>query len=247
MDAEGIRHLAAVAGFIFRGGVEHNWKGEAPPIPPEAGEIVAMRIEEVLRSTPVLRGLAGQEALVASRSAGPLRQLKNPILFAEVVSLGQQLLVRDLGHVEADHQTTRHVVEAVREVEERPLRERIAAADLIVEGEAVDSKEVELPTLRRSEHDPVWWIARVNVAAVLKGHKPRELRVLFANSRDHVWARSPKLHPPARGILLLFRVKEDEVPREVPRTVYQATDPLDFQPLDRREEIERRLGAGGGR
>lgn len=186
MDAEGIRRLAAVAGFIFRGSVEHNWKGEAPPIPEGAGEIVAMRIEEVLRSTPVLRSLAGQEALVVSGSAGPLRQLKSPILFTEVVSLGQQLLVRDLGYVEADHETTRQVVEAIREVEERPLRERIAAADLIVAGEVVESREVEQPTLRRSEHDPVWWIARVNVTAVFKGQKPRDLRVLFANSRDHV-------------------------------------------------------------
>ncbi len=247
MDAEGIRRLAAVAGFIFRGSVEHNWKGEAPPIPEGAGEIVAMRIEEVLRSTPVLRSLAGQEALVVSGSAGPLRQLKSPILFTEVVSLGQQLLVRDLGYVEADHETTRQVVEAIREVEERPLRERIAAADLIVAGEVVESREVEQPTLRRSEHDPVWWIARVNVTAVFKGQKPRDLRVLFANSRDHVWTRSPKLHPPASGILFLFRVKEDEVPREVPRAAYQATDPLDFQPLSRREEIERHLGARGGR
>lgn len=247
MDAEGIRHLAAVAGFIFRGSVEHNWKGEAPPIPREAGEIVATRIEEVLRSTPVLRGLAGQEALVVSQSAGPLRQLKSPILFTEVVSLGQQLLVRDLGYVEAGYETTRQVLEAIREVEERPLRERIAAADLIVVGEVVDSREVELPTLRRSEHDPVWWVARVNVAAVLKGHKPRDLRVLFANSKDRAWARSPKLHPPASGILLLFRVKQDEVPREIPRTAYQATDPLDFQPLDRRADIERHIGAGGGR
>jgi hypothetical protein len=247
MDTEEIRRSVAAAGFIFRGSILHHWKGEAPAIPAEAGETVVVRIEEVLRSTPVLRGLAGQEALVVSRHAGALRQLKSPILFTEVVSLDRQLLVRDLGHVEASDETTRHVAEAIRDADERPLRERIAAADLIVAGDVIESREVELPALRRSEHDPVWWIALVNETAVLKGRKPREIVVLFANSKDHVWARSPKLHPPASGILLLFRVKEDEVPKEVPRTAYQATDPLDFHPHDRRGDIERHIGAGVGR
>jgi hypothetical protein len=247
MDMEEIRRSVAAAGLIVRGRILHDWRGEVPAIPSEAGEIVAIRIEEVLRGTPVLRGLTGELALVVSRHAGVLRQLKAPILFTKVVSLGQQLLLRDLAHVEASSETARHVSEAIREAEERPLRERVGAADLIVEGEITASREVEQPTLGRSEHDPVWWIARVTARAVLKGHKPHEIEVLFANSRDHVWARSPKLHPPARGILLLFRIKEGEVPHGVPHSAYQATDPLDFQPLDRRGEIERYIGAEGGR
>jgi len=247
MDTQEIRRSVAAAGFIFRGSILHHWTGETPAMPPEAGEIVATRIEEVLRSTPVLRSLSGQQALVVSRHAGALRQLKSPILFTAVVSLGRQLLLRDLAHVEAGDETTRQVAEAIREADERPLRERIAGADLIVAGDVIESREVEQPTLRRSEHDPVWWIARVNATAALKGRRPREIEVLFANSKDHVWARSPKLHPPASGILLLSRVKADEVPREVPRTAYHATDPLDFHPHDRRGDIERHIGAGGSR
>jgi hypothetical protein len=247
MNTEEIRRSVAAAGFIFRGSIVDDWKGEVPAVPPEAGEIVATRIEEVVRSTPVLRGVAGQDALVVSRHAGALRQLERPILFTEVVSLGPQFLLRDLGHVEAGGETTRHVADAIREADERPLRERIAAADLIVVGDVIESRAVEDPTLRHSEHDPIWWIARVNATAVLKGRKPREINVLFANSRDRGWFASPKLHPPATGILLLFRVKADEVPKAVPRTAYQATDPLDFHPLDRREDIERHIGARGGR
>jgi hypothetical protein len=248
MDTEEITRSVAAAGFIFRGSIIHDWKGEAPAVPPEAGEIVATRIEEVVRSTPVLRGLAGQEALVVTRHAGALRQLERPILFTEVVSLGKQFLLRDVGHVEAGGETTRQVAAAIREADERPLRERIAAADLIVVGDVIESRAVEDPTLQHSEHDPIWWVARVNATAVLKGRKPRgEIQVLFANSRDHAWFASPKLHPPASGILLLFRVKVDEVPKAVPRTAYQATDPLDFHPLDRREDIERHVGGKGGR
>jgi len=87
MDTEEIRRSVAAAGFIFRGSILHHWKGDAPAMPPEAGEIVATRIEDVLRSTPVLRGLAGQEALVVSRHAGALRQVKSPILFTEMSAM----------------------------------------------------------------------------------------------------------------------------------------------------------------
>ena len=101
MDAEDIKRLVAVAGFVFRGSVEHHAKGEAPTIPTDAGEAVAVRIEHVLRSAPVLRGVAGQEAVVISRHASALRQSRSPILFTQSISLGQQLLLRELDHIEA--------------------------------------------------------------------------------------------------------------------------------------------------
>jgi len=248
MDTEEIRRSVAAAGFIFRGSILHHWKGEAPAMPPDAGEIVATRIEEVLRSTPVLRGLAGQEALVVSRHAGALRQVKSPILFTEVVSLGQQLLLREIGHVETSDETSDQMAGAIREQDERPLRERVAAAELIVVGEVVDSRILERPVPPPSEHYPDWGMARVAVSAVLKGRRPRgEVEVAFAASLDRMWFHSPKLHRDAHGILLLFRLDENErPPREMPRNGWQALDPLDLQPLDRREEIERLIGGGRG-
>ena len=112
----------------------------------------------------------------------------------------------------------------------------------------VDSRILERPFPPPSEHYPDWGVARVAVSAVLKGRKPRdEVEVLFAASLDRVWFHSPKLHRDARGILLLFRVDEDErPPREMPRNGWQALDPLDLQPVERREEIERLIGGGRG-
>jgi hypothetical protein len=85
----------------------HHWRGEVPTIPTDSGETVAVRIDQVLRSTPVLRSLAGREALVITRHAGALRQLRGPILFTECVSLGQQLLLREIGQVEASDDASR--------------------------------------------------------------------------------------------------------------------------------------------
>jgi hypothetical protein len=247
MDTEEIRRLVAAAGFIYRADILHHRAGEAQPAPAEAGEIVATRIKEVLRSTPVLRSLAGQEALVVSKHSGALRQHHDLILFADVISLGRQLLLHEIGHVEIGEEIARQVAKAIREADERPFRERVAGADLIVTGEVVESHPTESARRPKSEHDPIWWIARVAVKAVHKGRKPRgDIEVLFASSTDRVWFNSPKLTPGTSGIFLLQHVSENEVPKEVPRTTYQATDPLDLIPAGRLPDVERLLGGDRG-
>jgi|HubBroStandDraft_6_1064221.scaffolds.fasta_scaffold411108_2 hypothetical protein len=247
MDSEEIRRLVAAAGFVFRGNIRHEWRGEAPAVPAEAGEIVATRIEQVLRSTQVLRGVAGQTALVISGHAGTLRQQHGVIVFAECVSLGRQLLLREIGYVEATKVASHQVAEAIREADERPLRERLAGADLVVTGEVAESQPTESAKKPKSEHDPIWWIARVAVKSVLKGRKPAgKVDVLFANSTDIAWFESPKLHPGTSGILLLKHLQQGEVPKDVPRTAYQATDPRDLLPIERLAEVERWLGEDRG-
>lgn len=247
MDVETLRHLVQGAGFIFHGSVQADWKGEAPSVPTKAEEIVTIRIERVLRSTPVLRGLVGHDALVITRHAEALRQSHGPILFTECISLGKQLLLREIDHVGASDETSRQVAEAIREADERPLRERVAAADLIVTGEVAESEMTGSARSPESEHDPMWWIARVTVKSVVKGRKPSgKLEVLFASSADIAWFKSPKLYPGTSGILLLQHVKADDVPKEVSRTAYQATDPLDLIPVERLAEVERALGEDRG-
>jgi hypothetical protein len=106
-----------------------------------------------------------------------------------------------------------------------------------------ESHPTESAKKPKSEHDPVWWIARVTVKSVLKGRKPTgKIVVLFANSTDLAWFKSPKLHSGTRGILLLRHLTHVEAPKDVPPTAYQATDPLDLLPIERLAEVERLLG-----
>jgi len=220
--------------------------GDEHGLPAAAGEGFTVAIEAVLHSTPELRGLAGKSATVLGRHAGERREHAPHILFTQCISLGERLLLRELGQVEATEEAMRAVEHALREAAERPLRARIEAAALIVVGEVVASRKLEPDLPPRSEHDPDWWIARVAVQSVLKGAKPKgEVEVLFANSTDIVWYRSPKLHRGTSGIFLLHHVKPDEAPRELPRGVYRATDPLDFLPAGRLAEVQRLLGRGG--
>ena len=89
----------------------------------------------------------------------------------------------------------------------------------------------------------------ISVIAGLLDATRGEVEVLFAASLDRAWFRSPKLRQGTRGILLLFRIDEDErPPREMPRNGWQALNPLDLQPVERRKEIERLVaGDMGGR
>jgi hypothetical protein len=248
MDTDELRHFVEQAGFIFRGRISPHGPPDAPAIPADTGDAVVAEIVEVLHSTEALRGLAGREAIVVTRHAATLRERHSLIMFTDCVSLGQQILLREIGHAEASTEASREVAEALRETVERPLRERIGAADLIATGEVIESRPLEPDEPPRSEHDPDWWIARLTVASVLKGGKPRgAVEVLFANSTDIVWYRSPKLHRGTTGIFLLHRLKQEEVPKAAPRAAYQATDPLDFLPSERLGEVEHALGSDRGR
>jgi hypothetical protein len=248
MDIDALHHHIRDAGSIFTARPLSQLPGKPPQIPEGAGEIIAVQIDQVLRSTDALRDVVGKQALVVTKDAPALKSAHAFIFFAQVLSLGQELLVREVGHVEPSAETVRHVEQAISDEDGRPLRERVAAAELIVEGEVVASRILERPFPPPSEHYPDWGIARITVGAVLKGRKPRgEVEVLFAGSLDRVWFKSPKLHRGARSIFLLFRADEGErPPPEMGRNGWQALDPLDLQPVERREEIERLIEGGRG-
>jgi hypothetical protein len=251
MDNEEIERHVTAAGFIFTGLTQTHHPAEAPAIPAEAGEIVAVRIDRVLRSTEVLRATVGQEALVLTHHAARLRQAGEVIVFADCLSLGRRLLVRELAHAAFEEPTLAALVQAIRREDERPLRERLASAALVVTGEVADAEPASGARPPQSEHDPIWWIARLSIKSVLKGPKPpSRVDVYFASSRDLDWVRAPKLHPGLRGIFLLHRPSEaehrDGLPEETARRAYVALDPLDYQPLERLSEVERLLGTGHG-
>ena len=248
MDIDALHHHVREAGFIFRARPLSQLPGKPPQIPEGAGELIAAQIDQVLRSTNSLRDLAGKQAFVVTRDTATLQPAHAFIFFTQVLSLGQELLVREVAHAETSVETVRQVEQAIREEDERPLRERVASAELIVEGEVVASRILERPFTPPSEHYPDWGIARIAVGVVLKGRKPRgEVEVLFAASLDRVWFKSPKLHRGTHGIFLLFRVDEGErPPPEMGRNGWQALDALDLQPVERREEIERLIEGGRG-
>ncbi|MCW3098913.1 MAG: hypothetical protein JWL77_4531 [Chthonomonadaceae bacterium] len=234
--------LVEEAGFIFRGRVVRHGTTDANLMTAAAGKIVTVEIEEIFLSADGLSGLVGKEAIVVTENAAEIQEGATRVFFTNIVSLANHLVVREVGHIEASHATVRATENSVRTAAERPLLQRVAGASLIITGRVISRRPVDPNAIRKSEHDPDWWIARVEVLSVVKGGKAGSaVDVLFANSRDIAWYKSPKLEEEARGILLLRRVNEDEVPQEVARRSYQAIEPLDFLPLERLPDVERAL------
>jgi hypothetical protein len=235
------------AGFVFRGTALRQ--GAAVELGPAlAGKTVTVEVEEVFRGTDILRDLVGWNIIVVSEDVADIEPATHHVFFTNVVSLGDPVVAREVGRRwDASRESLNGVAESLRITAERPLAARVAAADMIVTGQVASSAPVGEKWPPASEHDPDWWIARLTVERVLKGRGPRRrIDVLFANSDDIVWYQSPKLHQGVSGIFLLHSRTEDVAVSEVPPTVYQVIDPLDFLSAERLPEVQRMLGDDSG-
>ena len=197
-----------------------------------------------MRSTDVMRGLVGRDATLVGEGLDSLEHGAVYVFFTDVAALSSHAVLRHIGHFRATPETRHELAAVLSDLAEKPLRERIEMAEAIVEGHVTESRKADPDAVQKSEHDPDWWIARVAVESVVKGTPPQQqVDVLFANSKDIAWFKSPKLHKGVRGILLLHSTRETEVPRKsAQRRLYQATDPLDLQPAERMDEIRRISG-----
>jgi hypothetical protein len=232
--------LIGQSGFIFRGKVVHRRIPDPPELSIHTEKIRTVEVGDILLSTRVLRSLQGREVTVISEHPLELHKDSEQLFFTNCLSLGDQAIFRELSHIAPE--SIQHIRELVNVVAARSLRKRVQSADLIVEGKVLSSHAAERSGIPRSEHDPEWWIALVKVQSLVKGGKGTpEIEVLFANSKDIAWYKSPKLHEGDSGILLLRLLKPKEVLPELDRTVYQAIDPLDFQPSGRLQEIQSML------
>jgi hypothetical protein len=248
VSADDLLRLVDESGLIFAGAVVASEAPEADAAPETAPQTFMVKVGEVLRATDVLRRLAGGAVTVVSEQGPPDEVDTRWVFFTECISLADSVVARELGRREGTPDSVRAIVEAVREIEERPLAARVAGAQLVVTGHVTESslREPELPP--SSEHDPLWAIARIAIDSVLKGRTTRKtVDVLFASSKDIAWYASPKLGEGAHGILLLRRPDEMDALEKVPANAFEAVDPLDFLPLDRLADVERLIehGAGG--
>ena len=208
---------------------------------------VAVEVQEVLHGTDVLRGLVGTVVTVLSERASALSEADERVFYTNCISLGAEVVAREVTHHDASEESMRTAVEGIRFAAERPLAERIAGADLVVAGQVASARRLAGDAPPESEHDPEWAVARVSVDSVIKGRTSRKtVEVLYASSRDIAWYQSPKLEEGTSGIFILRTRDEDEAPPNVAPTVYQATDPLDLLPAERLADVRRMLDRDAG-
>jgi hypothetical protein len=111
------------------------------------------------------------------------------------------------------------------------LGQRLADADIVVSGRVTGVRDVPVPKVGITEHDPLWREATLAVSATHKGVRvPKRIRVRFPGSTDVAWATAPKLERGQKGVFLLKR----------DGAVFTALHPADVQPPDEVEAVRSR-------
>lgn len=115
----------------------------------------------------------------------------------------------------------------------KALAKRLAAAELVVQGQVLEVNPVRQEGKRPvSEKDPQWADAVIHVEKVLKGKLPEKdakVIVRFPQSKDVLWFKSPKFQVRQQGIWLLHKQEK--------MSQYRAPDAADFQPTERLKTI----------
>jgi hypothetical protein len=119
--------------------------------------------------------------------------------------------------------------DAVQGAADAELTQRLAQAEIVISGEvsATARFAAQRPGFL-SEHDADWWQATIEIETVEKGKvATKTIAVLFANSDDIAWYRSPKIKKGERGVWLLQN--RDTLGKPVPGLA--VVRPLDRQPI----------------
>ena len=113
MSADDLLGLVDESGLIFAGAVVVSEAPEADAAPETAPHTFMVKVGEVLRSTDVLRRLAGGAVTVVSEQGPPEEVDTSWVFFTECISLGESVVARELGRWEGTPDSVRAIVEAV--------------------------------------------------------------------------------------------------------------------------------------
>ncbi len=233
-----VADLTTQAGFVFDGQVEQLGASTASGYA-ATPETAVVRVVRILKSTPALAMYTGQKITVQLETPVSLAAGQQATFFTHGIHFGDGIVVTELGNTPSGDSNTQGLVEnAVQAASDDELTQRLAQADLVISGvasaptklaAAAPPIDLAVGQNRRpvSEHDPDWWQATIKVDTVEKGDNPgATTNVIFANSMDIAWYRSPKIKEGDSGLWLLHN--RDLFGRSVPARAI--VHPLDFQP-----------------
>lgn len=252
------------AKFLFKGTVEKLDASNLAQVPKNEPTAI-VHVDEILQAPPVLAKTLGRQITV-KLAKGTKPKVGEQVLFhANGWLFGDTVAVESVKQEKPPLTKTMLAERAAasdpaRNLADRELQNRVADADLVVEGEVAS---IHLPQNQSvlaartpnsakpvSEHDPKWREAVINVGAVHRGDpETKQVVVRFPSSTDVQWHRAPKFRAGDRGVWLLHSSKEtlaagkpakqtgtSEFAMAAPvpgATVYTALSPMDFQPASK--------------
>lgn len=248
MADDKIKELMQKAPLSFVGTVEHLGGATLTDIPVDERTAV-VRVEHVLDAPDAFAGLAGQRITVQlSADADPPAVGEAAAFFVTGLAFGESMAVAEVGRLPveevepraaaaAEAGTTAAFGDLHAELAAENLREHAGAAEAIVVGKV--TALAKAGEHGRSEHDPDWWQATINVEHVDRGDvSVGDLAVLFANSDDVRWHKAPTLRAGDHGVFLLHATEGAQ--KEL--APFEVVHPEDFEPL---QSLETLRGNGG--
>jgi hypothetical protein len=231
-----VRQHASTGRFVFTGVVERTGASSLAILPAGPGSAV-VRVERIHRGAQALQDQAGQPVTVLFDESSEPADGDRWVFFTDPILFGETVGVREVARLQAPEDLDdlhELVVRVWEEVSLDELRQHLASADAVIQGRVVSAHRASgAPEPPTSEHDPLWWIARIHVRRALKGRHRGDIAVRFPSSRDIAWYRVPKLRRGQEGIFVLHR---DGV--ELDDAVLAILHPEDFQPGDTDEVRE---------
>jgi hypothetical protein len=255
------------AKFVFTGTVQKLDASALAQVPKNERTAI-VRVDEILHAPPVLAKTLGKQITVKLAKGAKPKVGEQVLFHANGWLFGDSVAVESVKQEKpavAKTMLSAKVSDPVRNLSDRELQNRVADADMVIEGEvssvhlpqaesfaAAMSTNSERPV---SEHDPKWREAVINVGVVHKG-KPgtKQVVVRFPSSTDVQWHRAPKFHTGDRGVWLLHSptaapaavtAAKRTGPRDLAMaatavpgaTVYTALSPMDFQPANKIDNV----------
>lgn len=195
--------------FVFVGTVMKTGEPSFAGVPASPNNVV-VRVDRIIEKPGAAMLNAGDEITVRAADSKALREGGRGVFYARSWIYGKGIAVTELGlsalpQGQATESATAAVHEMRIQLNRDELRERVNAANAVVEGEVVAVHEAPAPARRVvSEHDPDWNDAIVKVEAVLKGGEElRTIAIRFPASADVAWYGAPKLRVDQRSIFVL--------------------------------------------
>jgi hypothetical protein len=233
--------LVQQAPFIFRGTVQKVSETTMPSVISATESDAVVKIDEILKAPAGLKGFQGKEITVRLLKAGSKKTGDQAVFFTRGWLYGKGLAVAEVGSQDVRETPgfKRSIAEAINKGEDNALAARTQKADLVVEGKVTAVRQADRARFR-SEHDPDWWEATIEVARALKGDpRGRTVTVLYPNSRDEMWIDSPKFKEGEEGIWILQKNQNEKGPAKFRVAGYTALGKLDFQEKNQAERVQR--------
>ena len=209
---------------------------------PASDTTTVVRVTEVYQSPELLRFLRGKSITVVTRDTGSLRKAQEVFVSRRCGSM-ERALRSSSSQGKLVAWTTlklRRRISSEAETAKDDALERASASPtrrLVVAGKVIGTRAVQvLDPATMSEHTPMWRAAIIQVINVEQGSlQSNQVEVLYPQSRDVMWYKTPKFHAGQEGVWILRSQRIDDINREG----FTALNPLDFHSTQGLEHIRR--------